>query len=179
MKPNTVALSTAKSDPQWFHHGWDKSVVYEDKNGVLNGLRAEPFVPQTFENAEGYCGHCDKNPIHCKFIKAYRQQLSNLDFDDMMRRFKSIAERVVKMGKSLKLFYLFMKHRIILALSVGHYLSGLKSMVLMLKNIQLKRHKNPIKYLIFDFYKKIYYNIFRKLKKEKFKKSLIFWDKKS
>ena len=47
------------------------------------------------------------------------------------------------------------------------------------KNIQLKKHKNPIKYLIFDFYKKIYYNIFRKLKKEKFKKSLIFWDKKS
>ena len=35
----------------------------------------------------------------------------------------------------------------------------------MLKNIQLKRHKNLIKYLIFDFYKKIYYNIFRKLKK--------------
>ena len=99
MKPNTVALSTAKSDPQWFHHGWDKSVVYEDKNGVLNGLRAEPFVPQTFENAEGYCGHCDKNPIHCKFIKAYRQQLSNLDFDDMMHRFKSIAERVVKNGE--------------------------------------------------------------------------------
>lgn len=99
MKPNTVALSTAKSDPQWFHHGWDRSVVYEDKNGVLNGLRADPFVPQTFENAEGYCGYCDKDPVHCKFIKAYRQQLSNLDFDDMMRRFKSIAERVVKNGE--------------------------------------------------------------------------------
>ena len=49
----------------------------------------------------------------------------------------------------------------------------------MLKSIQLKRRKNLNKNLIFDFFKKIYYNIYRKLKKRKFKKSLIFWDKKS
>lgn len=99
MKPNTVALSTAKSDPQWFHQGWDKSVVYVDKNGVYNGLRAEPFVPQYFSDTEGFCGNCDKDQNHCKFMRFYRQQLEELDFDDMIKRFESIAQRVVTNGE--------------------------------------------------------------------------------
>lgn len=46
----------------------------------MNGLRAEPFVP-TVE----YSNH---------FMEDYKNQLDNLDFDEMICRFRSIAERV-------------------------------------------------------------------------------------
>lgn len=77
--PKAVCLSTAKWDPKWFYaaHQGD---VYRDSRGVMNGLRAEPFVP----NVE----YSDK------FMEDYKNQLDLLDFDDMMKRFKSIAERV-------------------------------------------------------------------------------------
>lgn len=90
MKPETVALSTGHSDPPYFHDGRGKSYVFRDKRGVMNGLRAEPFVP----NVEGECGRCNKDSNKCNFLKNYKKQLDKLDFDDMMRRFESIAERV-------------------------------------------------------------------------------------
>lgn len=54
--------------------------MYRDNRGVMNGLRAGPFVPN--------CDYSDR------FMEDYKKQLDALDFDDMMRRFDSIAERV-------------------------------------------------------------------------------------
>lgn len=55
MKPNTVALSTAMWDPKWFYDKYQGD-VYLDKRGVLNGLRAEPFVPKDHQESEGTAG---------------------------------------------------------------------------------------------------------------------------
>lgn len=90
MPPEAVALSTGHSDPPYFHDGQGKGHVFRDKRGVMNGLRAEPFVP----HVEGECGHCDKDNSKCSFLKNYRKQLDELDFDGMMQRFESIAARV-------------------------------------------------------------------------------------
>lgn len=99
MKPNTVALSTAMWDPKWFHQSKGQDFCFFDVRGVLNGLRAEPFVPKDHQESEGYCGHCDHDNSKCLFMKRYREQLDALDFTDMMRRFESIAQRVVTNGE--------------------------------------------------------------------------------
>lgn len=98
MKPNTVALSTAMWDPKWFYNK-HQGDVYLDKREVLNGLRAEPFVPKDHQEGEGYCGNCDHDNSKCHFMQHYREQLDALDFIDMMRRFESIAQRVVTNGE--------------------------------------------------------------------------------
>lgn len=79
MPPEVVCLSTAIWDPKWFYLG-KQGNVYRDKRGVMNGLRAEPFVPK--------CEYSDH------FMEDYKKQLDGLDFDDMICRFRSIAERV-------------------------------------------------------------------------------------
>lgn len=90
MKPQTIPLSTAVWDPFWFYKH-QQGNVYVDKNGVMNGLRATPFVPIYHGGCEG----CDKtNQSTCKFMQEYRKQLKALDFNDMMKRFESIAARV-------------------------------------------------------------------------------------
>lgn len=99
MKPNTVALSTAMWDPKWFHQSKGQDFCFFDSRGVLNGLRAEPFVPKDHQEGEGYCGNCDHDNSKCRFMQHYREQLNALDFSDMMRRFESIAQRVVTNGE--------------------------------------------------------------------------------
>lgn len=94
MKSNCVALSTAMFDPHWFNNWKGQGYTFVDKNGVRNGLRAEPFVPKRHEDSEGYCGHCDKDNTKCLFMKYYREQLRSLDFQEMMSRFENIAARV-------------------------------------------------------------------------------------
>lgn len=94
MQSNCVPLSTAISDPKWFHANLGPSHTFLDKNGVRNGLRAEPFVPKRHEETEGYCGHCDKDNTKCLFMKYYREQLRSLDISNIMSRFESIAARV-------------------------------------------------------------------------------------
>lgn len=80
MKPEAVPLSTGHSDPPYFHDNRNRYYVFRDKRGVMNGLRAEPFVP-----------HCEYSD---HFMEDYKKQLDALDFDEMMERFESIAERV-------------------------------------------------------------------------------------
>lgn len=87
---SAVCLSTGHSDPAWFHDGQGKRHVFRDKRGVMNGLRAEPFVP----HVKGECGYCDKDSSKCGFLRNYREQLDKLDFNEMMQRFESIAARV-------------------------------------------------------------------------------------
>ena len=43
--PNMIPLSTACGDPLWFHKGMDNGYTFFDKNGVINGLRAEMLHP--------------------------------------------------------------------------------------------------------------------------------------
>ena len=96
MTPNMIPLSTAVWDPKWFHQKKGQSYQFKDKNGVWNGLRADPFAPG--ETCEGLCRgpeNCNPpNPQDCAFLKTYRAQLDKLDFDEIMNRFENIAAAV-------------------------------------------------------------------------------------
>lgn len=96
MKPYMIPLSTAKYAPAWFHQGKGQNFQWKDKNGVWNGLRAPEFAPG--EICEGLChgpDDCDRHdPELCLFLKAYRYQLDQLDYDDIIKRCKRIANHV-------------------------------------------------------------------------------------
>ena len=95
MKSNYIPLSTCVGDPQWFHQGtYNKSIQFKDKNGVWNGLRAEPFVPG--EECNGLCGGapCPRSPGECLFLNTYKHQLNQLNFDEVIQRFENIANTI-------------------------------------------------------------------------------------
>lgn len=94
-KKNMIPLSTCLSDPKWFHKGYDKNYHYKDKNGVYNGLRAEPFVPIMEENGE--CRgreKCDFNFNSCNFLSNYYRQLKELDFEKIIGRFNRLGNYI-------------------------------------------------------------------------------------
>lgn len=99
MKPNTIALSTAVWDPKWFHQNRSQKYTFTDERGVVNGLRAEPFVPGI--NCDGLCigeegvGRlCDGNPLGCKFLGEYYRQLCGLNPSDIEDRFKRLGKAI-------------------------------------------------------------------------------------
>lgn len=96
MKKNYIPLSTAVFDPKWFHQNKGHSFQFKDKNGVWNGLRAEPFVPG--ETCEGLCRGPETcnylGPHTCAFLKAYRQQLDQLDYNETIQRFEKLGEQI-------------------------------------------------------------------------------------
>lgn len=98
MKPNYIPLSTAKWDPKWFYKNQHQGFQWKDKNGVWNGLRAEPFVPGA--ECDGLCygrETCNAyGPQTCSFLKTYRRQLDKLDFNEMLERFQHIGTAIQK-----------------------------------------------------------------------------------
>lgn len=96
MRPGCLAFSTAVFDPKWFKGNGSPWI---DKNGVLNGLRAEPFVPyfneQPQEDAcrgpEG-CKYIDL-PWHCPFLEGYQKQINLLSPSDIEQRFLKVGEK--------------------------------------------------------------------------------------
>ena len=95
--PNMIPLSTAVWDPKWFHQNTgDQRVQWKDKNGVWNGLRAEPFAPGPL--CEGLCRgpeYCNNgDPQFCQFLRAYRKQLDMLDFKEIIKRIYTIGKAV-------------------------------------------------------------------------------------
>lgn len=92
---NLVPLSTARWDPKYFHDNKSQTYQFKDKRGILNGLRAEPFVPGsaldgTCHGPEG----CYQTPPRCKFQLGYLEQLRQLDFQTIMNRFEELAARI-------------------------------------------------------------------------------------
>lgn len=97
-----VPLSTAVYDPRWFFNFQKQGTVWKDKNGVYNGLRAEVFAPGPL--CEGLCRGPETcvtgSPQTCLFLKAYKFQLDQLDFQDVLNR----CERMGKYIQSLEKF---------------------------------------------------------------------------
>ena len=91
--PNMIPLSTAVWDPKWFHANRGQDYHFKDKNGVWNGLRAEPFMPG--EMCNGLCQGkevCDiKDPDKCLFLKTYKYQLNQLNYDEIISRFERMG----------------------------------------------------------------------------------------
>jgi len=93
-QPNMIPISTAKWDPLWYHQGKGPAHWFIDKNGVINGLRADVFAPGPI--ASQLCrGACDpKDPANCAFLKEYSKQLSTLDINEIMTRTEHLCELV-------------------------------------------------------------------------------------
>lgn len=93
-KPNMIPISTAKFDPKWFHQNQGQEHWFIDKNGVINGLRAPVFAPGPVasELCKGSCNPKDLD--NCNFLRAYKHQLSCLDFDDIMIRTENLCNNV-------------------------------------------------------------------------------------
>lgn len=89
-KRNMIPLSTAVWDPKWFHH--EARTVYKDKNGVYNGFRIEEFAPRNAE-CKGR-DLCTQTPDNCQFLKNYRTQLDELNFDHVMKTFEDLCKTI-------------------------------------------------------------------------------------
>lgn len=93
---NLVPLSTAVWDPKWFYDNKKQGYVWKDKRGVLNGIRATPFVPN--DSCNGLCRGketCETNdPEKCLFLKVYLAQLRQLDFSNIIQRFHDLGNRI-------------------------------------------------------------------------------------
>ena len=88
-KENMIPVSTAIYDPKWYHDNRGHSYIYEDKRGIINGIRLEALITQ----AQG-CGLCpceDKNPNTCAFLKSYQEQLEKINFNKMINDIKNFA----------------------------------------------------------------------------------------
>ena len=81
-KPNMIPMSTAMSDPAWYHDFKDKTHIFTDKRGILNGLRLLPIIVQ---NGHGECPCAAKDPSQCPLVKDYEFELELIDFDKMLR----------------------------------------------------------------------------------------------
>ena len=96
MKPYMIPISTARWDPSWFHQGRGENWVWKDKNGVYNGLRAPMFAPGPL--CEGLCRgkeNCETGSPHsCLFLKTYRYQLDQLDYNDIIARCERLGNYV-------------------------------------------------------------------------------------
>lgn len=96
MKPYMIPLSTAKFAPQWFHQGKGAQFQWKDKNGVWNGLRAPDFAPGPI--CEGLCSGQSEclthDPNSCLFLRAYRYQLDQLDYNNILQRCEKIANQI-------------------------------------------------------------------------------------
>ena len=95
-KPYMIPLSTAVWDPKWFHQNKGHYFQFKDKNGVWNGLRADPFVPgSTCQNLCRGPEVCNtKDPRTCPFLQKYREQLDQLDISNILHRISSIGQQV-------------------------------------------------------------------------------------
>lgn len=97
MTPEYVPISTALSDPKWFHNFNGNEFVFFDKNGVINGIRSKLLKPGL--KCQDLCTGskaCALIPSFCRFLQAYREQLSEIDFNE----FKSgLAECLIEYSK--------------------------------------------------------------------------------
>ena len=99
-KPNMIPISTALWDPKWYHQNKGQDFIYQDKNGVYNGLRQPIFAPGPLcEHACRGIENCNSgDPNLCDFLRLYRLQLNLLDFDkdvlDYFTRLTTYLEEV-------------------------------------------------------------------------------------
>jgi len=83
-KKNMIPMSTAMSDPDWYHDWQGPDHTFTDRRGILNGLRLRPIIVQ--ENNGGIsCPCATKDPTHCPLATKYRQNLEEIDFPKMMK----------------------------------------------------------------------------------------------
>ena len=96
LKPYQIPFSTALWDPKWWHDGKGYNHYFKDKNGVYNGLRVEQLHP---EPGNSECTNCwsDHDPTKCTFMQNYRNQLKELDFNNVIWFLETTANNIKKL----------------------------------------------------------------------------------
>lgn len=99
--PNMIPISTAHSDPAWYHQGCGPQFTFLDKNQVINGLRCQELAPGYM--CEGLCnGKHDKGclPDSCDFLKVYRMQLeTTFNIENFLTRCQIAAKKTQELNK--------------------------------------------------------------------------------
>lgn len=92
MNKDFIPISTALSDPKWFHHNtYNKNFIFYDKNDVINGLREERLMPgPTCQDLCHGTKGCSDHPSECQFLINYRKQLDEIDFDKFSQDMEEI-----------------------------------------------------------------------------------------
>lgn len=99
-KPWMIPVSTAVWDPKWFHNFLGPDMIVLDKNGVYNGIREPKLAPGP--SCNGLCrgkDNCSSNPEECDFLRAYKEQLDKLDFNELMGFFEQLGDFVCTSNK--------------------------------------------------------------------------------
>ena len=86
---NQMPLSTAMFPPTWYAES-NKSKAFLDNNLVINGLTIHEFVPKSAEE----CPCIKKNPDECSFLKMYRKQLHELNFEKVIQSYQELARKI-------------------------------------------------------------------------------------
>lgn len=101
---NMIPLSTAMWDPKWYRKD---GIVYIDKRGVINGLKAEKLVLKQhewvkLENKDDDCVKCidagnnlqDRTQLKdfCPFMKCYLEQLRKINFSALTKWLEAVCE---------------------------------------------------------------------------------------
>lgn len=108
---NTIPLSTARWDPIWYHANTrNDNFTFIDKRGITNGLKFNLFIPNDFEK-EAFkknidfkpCGkNCKMTVDNCDFMREYRNQLSNIKFEDFEKEIKNILNKEIVLNNAIK-----------------------------------------------------------------------------
>lgn len=96
LPPNIVPISTAVSDPDWFHDHQASFHVFTDKRGVLNGIRARELSPYSVTPSSLCSPKCNRNYRKCAFLREYSTYLAGVDFDKLMEKLHAQLEIVGK-----------------------------------------------------------------------------------
>lgn len=93
-KKNMIPISTCLFDPDWFHNfTQDYNYIFYDNRHILNGLRLETIIEQGRHSNHGpdICPCESKNYQTCSFLKQYRDNLENINFNNMVQDMQKFA----------------------------------------------------------------------------------------
>ena len=94
-KKNMIPMSTAMSDPDWYHDWQGNDHTFIDRRGILNGLRLRPIIVQ--EHNGGVSCPCEhRDWTRCPLAKSYQEHLEQIDFDKMMKGISDFCEMYAK-----------------------------------------------------------------------------------
>ena len=94
-----IPISTSIWDPAWYHNfTQDYNHLFKDKRGILNGLRCETIIEQGrhSNNGPNICPCDTKEYQTCSFLKQYRNNLENIDFNKMIADMQKFADNYKK-----------------------------------------------------------------------------------
>lgn len=97
--PYLVPISTARTDPAWYHDNRGEQHMFLDKNGVLNGLRAGMFAPEP--SVSRFCSPvCSENGQReiCSFKRAYEEQLQKINHNEIRKLLEYIETLAPQLG---------------------------------------------------------------------------------